>query len=83
MRGVIFRNMIEMGEDGCVPKVFGIGDVVCVEYRVTGLSTACCVGKIVEIGVEDLTIDCSTEYHSDIKKILVNMLDSINKFGGK
>lgn len=83
MSKVSFRNVIEMREDGCVPKLSGIGDVVRVEYRVSGLSIKICTGMITEIGSDYLIVDCSGSYHSDIRNIPVSTLNNIEKAGGK
>lgn len=83
MSKVSFRNVLEMREDGCVPKLSGIGDVVDVEYRVSGLSTMSCTGKIFEIGSDYLIVDCSSSYHSDIRNIPIATLNRVEKFGGR
>ena len=68
-------NVLEVYNDKGTIQ-FKKNDVVEILYEISGISKKC-LGRITFIDLNDVEIDASKEYKSDIRTILYNEIDSI------
>lgn len=77
MKEIKLTHKLQVYKDGSVPYDVAVGDVVAVEYANSTFSGAVCVGKLVEVGLDHIVVDSSSQYVSQLATILIDTIDDI------
>ena len=77
MRTVELTHKLEVSKNGYVEYEVAVGDIVEVAYKTNSFMGECCVGKLIEIGADYIVIDSSSQYSSNIKRVLIDSIDTI------
>lgn len=77
MQSISFTHKLEVYKSGCAHYDVAVGDVVEVCYDNHSLSGGYTVGRIVEIGLNSITVGSSSKHHSDVIPIEINDITDI------